>query len=253
MPSLLTEATSSTHGSTRARFAPLDPRTKLLAILIVNGLVLGTAPLIWTQVGFVLATLLLATTAPWRWVSGYACFFVVSYALYLIPTALFPSAFSTAVSLTGFWVAKFSVAFGLAAYLVFSTSPTELTAGLRRMRVPSMVIIPFAVMLRFLPTVGTELKSIVDAMRLRGVTPTPGKMLLHPIRTAEYVMVPLLASSTRLADDLSASALVRGLGTVSRPTSITKMGFTWFDLLMLALLALMIAAQLSGMAMRSPL
>ena len=45
---------------------------------------------------------------------------------------------------------------------------------------------------------------------------------------------PLLASSTRRADDLSASGLLRGLGANPHPTSAEPLRFSWKDLLLLA-------------------
>jgi len=40
-------------------------------------------------------------------------------------------------------------------------------------------------------------------------------MLRHPNRSIEYFTVPLIASSLRVAEDLSAAALLRGQGSTA--------------------------------------
>lgn len=52
---------------------------------------------------------------------------------------------------------------------------------------------------------------------------------MHPLRTIEYLLVPMLASCSRIADDLAASALVRGLGAATRPTPLGVVRFGWRD------------------------
>jgi energy-coupling factor transport system permease protein len=74
-------------------------------------------------------------------------------------------------------------------------------------------------MLRFLPTIIAEARAVYDAMRLRGIGGWGG-MLRHPVLSIERFTVPLIASSLRVADDLSAAALLRGLGSATRPTAM---------------------------------
>lgn len=103
-------------------------------------------------------------------------------------------------------------------------------------RVPQAIVVPTAVMLRFLPVVATETHAVWDAMRLRGLANT-GDLLRHPARFVEWLTVPVIASTLRVGDDLTASALLRGLGSTSRPTSIhrTRIGFA--DTLIIAAIA----------------
>ena len=56
-----------------------------------------------------------------------------------------------------------------AYYLFATTKVSEFVAAMERVRLPQRVIIPFAVVFRFFPTVLEEYRSIRDAMRLRGV------------------------------------------------------------------------------------
>ena len=59
----------------------------------------------------------------------------------------------------------------------------------------------------------------------------------HPLVIAERFLVPLLSSIARVADDLAASSVVRGLGSTTRPTSLSALRATRWDALALACVA----------------
>ena len=64
-------------------------------------------------------------------------------------------------------------------------------------------------MFRFFPTMKAELKSVWLSMRNRGLA-APCQLLLHPVVSCEYVLVPLLLRCLQIADQLSVSAVARG-------------------------------------------
>jgi len=96
-------------------------------------------------------------------------------------------------------------------YLVSSTTVSSFIAAFQKMKVHDAIIIPFTVLFRFLPTILEKWKSIQYAMRFRGLKVSLTTMLLKPLTTMEYVLVPLLMSSTKTANELTAAALSRGL------------------------------------------
>ena len=63
---------------------------------------------------------------------------------------------------------------------------------------------------------------------------------------AERFLVPMLSSIARVADDLAASSVVRGLGGPTRPTSLTRLRATAWDVLALACVAGVIAIEVSA-------
>ncbi|VEG29970.1 hypothetical protein [Actinomyces howellii] len=70
-------------------------------------------------------------------------------------------------------------------------------------------------------------------------------MLLHPLRFLEHLLVPFLASCTRVADEMSAAATLRGLGSTTRPTSLTRLRLGLPDLVWaLALVATVVTSRL---------
>lgn len=215
--------------SGKAGWFPLDPRTKLIALLVVNYLAFGRGSLLAPMLAFVWASFLLTnamTLSVWiryvlsvpamailaLWVPG-----VIDHPIILI------------IGVIAYWFARFTISIGMAYYVVKTTKVSEFIAALRSWRIPQVLVVPIAVMLRFIPTVIHELQAIVDAMRLRGVVGNGWQMATHPIQTAEYVVVPLLATTTRISDDLTASSMLRGLGRNGVRTCVTPIGFTYRD------------------------
>ena len=124
------------------------------------------------------------------------------------------------------------------AYAFSTTTIGELTAALRRMHVPESVIIPCAVVVRFFPTVGEDYRQIRAAMALRGIAEGRGALLLHPMQSLEYILMPLLMNSNNVAQDLSAAALTKGIGLPGRHTCMTELRLTVWDFLYPALCTL---------------
>lgn len=233
-------------GTTTDRLC-LDPRTKLLCALVINILVLGRVTVGDLMVYFGFTAILLATLVRWRLVAGWASGFGLLLGASLLATHSGSDHPTWALlEFAGLWMSRFVVAGGIFWYLIASTSSGQLTAALTRLRLPRAVIVPVTVMLRYVPTALADLRAIFDTMRLRGVAPTWGRVLAHPGHTVEFILVPLLASSTRIADDLTASGLVRGLGKRGRRSSVWPIGFGWADLVVVLVLVALVASRFVG-------
>ena len=90
---------------------------------------------------------------------------------------------------------------------------------------PDSLTIPMCVMFRFFPTIREENDSIRAAMKMRGICfggGKAGKML-------EYRIVPMITCTAKIGEELSASALTRGLGKQKKRTNICHIGFDWAD------------------------
>ena len=53
-----------------------------------------------------------------------------------------------------------------------------------------------------------------DAMALRGIPVTAAGILRHPMRTMEYVYVPMLVSASKISDEITQAAITRGIDHV---------------------------------------
>ncbi len=125
--------------------------------------------------------------------------------------------------------------------LISGKSGSEMLEALNRMKVPRSIGIPFSVLLRFVPTIKIELKALKENMKIRGIVTSRFFPLLHPIKYIEYTLVPLLMRMIKISDELSASALIRGLDSDEKRVTLTELRFRKTDLMIGLLGALMIA------------
>ena len=204
----------------------LDPRTKLLTITVCNMLAMGAFPskVLWIIVA--LATLLLLIDASLRAVATYATGIAIAAVLYTAPLLPHNSVTGWIIAtsaLVGYWLARIGTCIAL-AYTAF-----------RQLHAPRAFIIPLAVVFRFIPVAFQEFRGVLEALALRGFSGSA--LWLHPVRTAEKLIVPVLSASARIADDLAAAALIRGLGAPGTPTSVVRLRFSLVDALTIAVVA----------------
>ena len=213
----------------------LDPRTKLLLVMVVNIAALTRVEQTASLVAFVCAALLLASIGSWRALGVQVLLFITCRATQFLGTQVLGGAVWQTVGAVGFFMGNFVTVLTMGVYLVRSTTPSELIEGLRRLRFPDAVVIPLAVMLRFFPTLAEELTAVVQAVSLRRLHTSQWGFLREPLTTVEHIMVPFLVSATRIGDELAASALTRGLGGTRSRTTITDLRFRASDVVGLAM------------------
>ncbi|MET7403319.1 energy-coupling factor transporter transmembrane component T [Dactylosporangium sp. NPDC005572] len=225
----------------------LDPRTKIIAVIAVSAAVMSAGGGRFIAAGLLLAVGLAVWERAWRRAVVLPLFVGASAALAFWVPLVRPHPALGAVATGSFLGLRFAVALGVGMHLIATTSPTQLSAAFRAWRIPRGITVSTSVMLRFLPLVATEATAVLDAMRLRGLTGLRA-MLRHPILAIERFTVPLIASSLRVGEDLAASAMLRGLGSPHRPTSMTPPRFGGRD----ATFALVVAALAAGSVLLSP-
>ena len=232
----------------------LDPRTKLLALLILNALVMRASPtstLLAVQLLVVLALLWEvggATAAR----TGLGCLVCDALSLgspFLVAWLEGLGAPRSVILVIGtcaaiaFWFARFFAGFGLALYVYRTTRIGQMKAALRAVHLPRVFVDALAVAFRVIPTVGAEAVAIREAMEMRGVDLGIRGVLRHPLVIAERFLVPLLSSIARVADDLAASSVIRGLGGPTPPTSLTRLRANAWDAAALACVGGVIAIE----------
>lgn len=223
----------------------LDPRTKLLLILLCVLSAVFAPSLVWQFVLVALIGLLAAASGKWR----YALRGMAAYALICAFTVWCMGA------LTGTWRTRFVAFLGLvhkvyacsmlAGLVIATTKVGEFLSAMARLHCPKKLTIPLAVMLRYLPTIREDGRFIRDAMRLRDVSPTLWGFLKAPAMTVS-IYVPLLTAASRAADELSVAAVTRGIENPQPRTSLVKIQMGAADYLIMALFAAFLAAELFG-------
>lgn len=224
----------------------LDPRTKMAMLLCANVMLLASG---YSPVGFALKfaavailLFLLAQARLRRVAATFAVVYLMAFALemanenFLLAALGSTSAAAVVLRFVTAMILSFLPGTMFAYYLFASTKVSEFVAAFSRLHVPEKVIIPFAVVFRFFPTVLEEYRSIRDAMHLRGVGWRNG-----PVAMIEYRLVPLIVSMVKIGDELSAASVTRGLGGQAKRTSRCTVGFGAADAAMVALLGALAA------------
>ena len=121
-------------------------------------------------------------------------------------------------------------------YMVKSTSVSEFVTAMERMHFSYFITIPLSVMFRYFPTVAEEYKAIHDAMKMREI----GRGVKNPFTYIEYVLVPIMMSTVRIADELSAASLTKGLSGNTKRTHVCEISIRFIDVILIALSLIML-------------
>ncbi|MDO4295572.1 MAG: energy-coupling factor transporter transmembrane component T [bacterium] len=115
----------------------------------------------------------------------------------------------------------------MAAQPVMGMPPGEVVAVFKKIHAPDGIALPVTFMLRFFPTVRSEFSDVFAALRLR-------KLLSwkHPLEAMEYTITPIIFRSSRMAEELAASAESRGISNPGKHTCRRKIAFQKRDWMM---------------------
>ncbi|MGN0352369.1 MAG: energy-coupling factor transporter transmembrane component T [Roseburia sp.] len=212
----------------------LDIRTKIMLLVMISLFVLGGLgnhiPYLQHMVCAALFLLML--------IAGKIKPVFVYGGIYLLSVILteyvFPGAKGSAqlflVAMTIIFV-KFIPMMIAAAYIISTTTVSEFSAGLKKWHVSDKIAVPFCVMFRMFPTISSEFRSINDAMKMRGI-----KFDIRYIgKFIEYRIVPLIICVVKIGDELSQSAMTRGLGGDMDRVCVSQVKFGILDYLMMLL------------------
>lgn len=122
----------------------------------------------------------------------------------------------------------------LAGITVSTTKVNEFLSAMNKVHISKKVVIPFAIMLRYIPTIREDWHYIKDAMRLRDVSPSFMGFIKKPGMTIECLYVPLLMAASKAADELSIAAVTRGIENPRPRTCLVRIRLHIQDYLVLA-------------------
>ena len=139
----------------------------------------------------------------------------------------------------GVFEAAQSVVNRASGLICLAKEPTgSLLASLQAMRLPKAVGIGLAVLLRFFPTIGGEYRAIRASQRFRGIGVGVVHTLAHLPSTVEYILIPLILRTIKVAEELSASMTVRGVRFSGETISYRPVRFTGRDAALCAMAVL---------------
>lgn len=188
----------------------LDPRSKLA--VFISACLSAFSGLTHPQEFALIALCIAVTLLCKKWKRAfYTC--LVFALMFLCDLLLVPrlSEIPQNIVMLACHLCRFVLPLLTAFHVVTHTSKIgEYISSFTQMRLPGEVIIPLAVMLRFVPTIQEEWQTVNQALRLRGIALTWKNMLRRPMQMMEYMLVPFLLQCSVIVDEMSAAVMARG-------------------------------------------
>ena len=212
-----------------------DPRTKLIGLIIVVINTMLFPSMEWESVWIIFICIFGVINGKMKQSILYGCLYFLSYVGWNVFLQS-DSGVSHAVVLA--WlglVFKLFPCCMMSGILIRTTQINEFLTAMSQSHVPKQVIIPMAVLFRYMPTLKEDWGYIKDAMILRGVKPSFTGLMKAPMMTVECLYVPLLITASRTADELSIAAVTRGIENPELRSSIRELRFRSYDYIALVL------------------
>ena len=110
--------------------------------------------------------------------------------------------------------------------ILISLSPLTIMSSLRKIGIPNNFNLSVATGLRFMGEMNIRLKEIRNGMKVRGLAIS----LLHPIRSFELYLIPLMYKCLHVSETLTSSIISKGAEYEIEKTSYNSTKYSVFDL-----------------------
>lgn len=220
--------------SNQKTFFSLDPRTKIFLLVLLSFMVFNDVPFYISGILVLIPFLCLFFSNHKKTAIIYILvYFIAKYIqIYLLPNA---------TGIVSFLLIAFSYTASrmlpillMGYYTLVTTKVSEFIASMERSNIPKDITIPVSVVFRYIPSVVEEIKSITDAMKMRGFG-LNSKSLKNPLKMVEFYMIPILISAVKTSDELSAASLTRGLSNPKKRTHLVEVKFNILDYLLIVI------------------
>ena len=113
--------------------------------------------------------------------------------------------------------------------ILISLSPLTIMSSLRKIGIPNNFNLSVATGLRFMGEMNIRLKEIRNGMKVIGLKIS----LLHPVRSFELYLIPLMYKCLHVSETLTSSIISKGAEYQIKKTSYNPTKYTIFDLICL--------------------
>jgi len=161
---------------------------------------------------------------------GFVLLFVAHYGLDAIYRTIWNSSFILLLEIFIFLAQRIYPFIVLGIVLKRSKTLGEITTALNRLHLHKGIILSLVVMIQYLPAIKDDFHVIIEAMRLKGIPISFRYAILHPIKTIEYFIVPMLFRSMKTTEEFSGAALVKGYEFHGTRTSYFDVKMTYKDI-----------------------
>ena len=207
-----------------------DLRTKIILLISANILIFLGFGLIYQSLISLYFIAIIISDGYIKSAIKYILFFLISI---VIEKAIIYFDMSFIMNLIMFIFAvgrKFLPCIIIGKWILNSTSVSIAVSTLQKVKLPRDSLIMISVIFRCLPTIKDEWSHINIAMKTRGINFNLNNLIKKPALILEYFFVPLFVSVLEIGDELSQSAIIRGLDAPIIKTSRHLIKFRTKDL-----------------------
>lgn len=99
---------------------------------------------------------------------------------------------------------RFAITLTCGLFICFSTESKDLLKAAMRLKIPANIGFMLSIALRFIPMIVNESKTVIRAQKLRGFSVIQSG-IFHPLKTAHFLLRPILVNAVRRSSMLSLS------------------------------------------------
>lgn len=127
---------------------------------------------------------------------------------------------------------------------VCTTNPSEFAASLNRIGVSYRISYAVALALRYIPDIQREYHDIALAQQARGTEMSKKASLVHRLKAASSILIPLILSSMERIETISNAMELRGFGKKDKRSWYSARKFSAMDFLAMAVCILLVLLSL---------
>ncbi len=221
----------------------IDPRIKMLFCILINIVIYSYTDKLYLMLFVVYALVLLFLEKEYQSIKTFVFIYLLIF-MFRILNPYIPQLFVRIITPTIVSIQMFFPFIIYGALLIKTSKISDVANVLDKMHFPDEILIPFLVLFRFFPTIKEEAGAISDAMKLRGLHYGLGSLIKKPVKTIEYLYVPLLYSMVKAGNELTVAALTRGLGGEKKRTYQYEVTFHLQDFFAILIFALLMSISL---------
>ena len=173
-----------------------------------------------------------------KFVIGYLIFLALAYLLSISNVILIADLFGTLVYI----ILRMIPVMMIAYILVKDIKSNELLSAFEQIHLPKKIMLSITVALRFFPTYKLEIKMIRESLKMRNINLS----IKQPLKFLEYWLVPVLMRINLIAEEMTATAMTKGVESPMRRTSFYNVKMRAVDWIFLTVILIIFILLLMG-------
>lgn len=225
----------------------IDPRTKVILLVLCVISAMMAPSLVYELFLVILVGIFGTISGMWKYSLKFILIYVLVYLFTILSIESLAGTLRTSLIAFLGLLHKVYPCSMMSGILITTTKVSEFISAMGKVHMPKKIVIPMAVMLRYIPTIKEDWHFIKDGMKMRDVSPSLKGLLTNPVMTIECLYVPLMVAASKAADELTIASITRGIENPKPRTCLVQIGIGIVDIItVICFLVFFIVGQLGG-------